>query len=289
MKLRVLSCKNCGDPLKQEHDKLVCQYCGGSYEIEKDSSDIEYEKIANAEEYLRITLQRSKLRLEQEYRAKEEHSREQKEHHHQQMQAIRRSSLRKTIIKLVITMLVVFVGMGFLVKFLRDSDKQKAAEKKEQERMMSLSWNPGYRLTPADLDEDFLNEYYDAILENEKDNHDGAVIFGSDDIWNATDYELMDTWLLTYADRNLICTTVKVTYTKGDGTTKDMYDMACTKNITVDDSGRINSEIKIYFEDSSTMDYFWHSNAELQPLIDENVNAKWEEEDNGCFKFDIKG
>ena len=67
MKLRTLNCKNCDAPLRQEGEKLVCQFCGSTFDIPKDANDIAYEQIINAEDYIRLSLAKSLLGLEKKY------------------------------------------------------------------------------------------------------------------------------------------------------------------------------------------------------------------------------
>ena len=64
MKLRTLDCKNCAAPLRQEGDKLVCRSCGSVFDIPGDANDIEYDRIINAEDYIRLELAKSILALE---------------------------------------------------------------------------------------------------------------------------------------------------------------------------------------------------------------------------------
>ncbi len=69
---RVENSQSCNAPLRLEGEKLVCDFCGASFDIEKDSNDIEYEKLANAEKYILQSLTSSKSKMEEFYQKKEE-------------------------------------------------------------------------------------------------------------------------------------------------------------------------------------------------------------------------
>ena len=72
MKLKVMNCRNCNAPLHLEGVKLVCAFCGGTFDIEKDESDVEYEKTVNAEAYILQSLTETTTRMQDYYRKQEE-------------------------------------------------------------------------------------------------------------------------------------------------------------------------------------------------------------------------
>ncbi len=45
MKLVNMQCPNCGSPLTQEGEQLICHACGGTFTVDYDDSDVEYERI----------------------------------------------------------------------------------------------------------------------------------------------------------------------------------------------------------------------------------------------------
>lgn len=287
MKLRNLECNNCGSPLKQDEGKLVCEYCGGVFDIPKDSSDVAFEKIANAEEYIRINLQRSKLALERKYKNLEEQSKTKKEQDYQNTVVRRRKANTSAIIKMVVMMLIIFVGMAALISVCIKNSNRRNAEKKEKETQAALVWKPGYRLTPSDLGEDFLNEFDEAVIAKAQGDHDKTYEDDNEVNWEATDYEIIDTYFVTDDDKNVLSAIVQITFTSESGETKDMYKMYCQKNITVDSSRKIDTEINLYSEESSTNENYWDCDSDLQVLIDETVNAWWRDENRGCLKFTV--
>ena len=71
MRLKVMNCRNCNAPLHLEGEKLVCAFCGASFEIEKDAADIEYEKTVNTEAYILQSLNQETAALNKYYQEAE--------------------------------------------------------------------------------------------------------------------------------------------------------------------------------------------------------------------------
>ena len=266
MKLRTLDCKNCAAPLRQEGDRLVCAYCGSSFDIPADANDIEYEKIINAEDYIRLSLAKSLVNLENSYMTKEQINEEKRAN----IRRGRRERLKKNLIKAVIMMVLITIAEGaliFLVLFKNDDDSSKDVTKE-----VSV-WDPGFRITPDDLrsDKEFMDYISNGIIAQDKEGHDGAVIFSSEDIWNVVkDPEIIGRYLVTEEDGNTLYILFKVTYETDDGRTLEMYDLLASRKLTVGTDGKIVYE---GFEGCTTdeYDFRFHSNPELQPLYDDYI------------------
>lgn len=283
MKLRTLNCKNCDAPLRQEGEKLVCQFCGSTFDIPKDANDIAYEQIINAEDYIRLSLAKSLLGLEKKYSDQALMNQANRDRDLQMRRARMTNMLKRTAIYMVIALMV---ALFFTVLTLKLSDNRRQSKKPVVEE---VTWNPGYRITPSDLkaDKEFGKLLDGGLIEEERQGYDdhGAIIFGSDDIWNISkDPEILGKYLVTEEDRNTLYIVYKITFEKGDGTIKEMYDCQAYEKITIDEDGNIVYDRK---EGKNTDDYDFrfHADPELEPIMETYINPNKAVSSKYMFEF----
>lgn len=267
MRLRTLDCKNCAAPLRQEGAKLVCRSCGSVFDIPNDASDIEYERIVNAEDYVRLELAKSILELENSYKTQEQINQEKRD---KDFAARRNRTIKVT------GMIVLFASISMIVSFVIGavlfSAVQNARYKKERAQAATETevWDPGYRITPNDLKNDrkFWDYINSDIIAETKAGYDsrGSVIFGSDEIWGVNrDPEIIGRYLITTKNSNALYIIFKVTFENVDGSTKEMYYCCASENIKVNEKGKI-----VYgaFEgkDTDTHDFRFYSETDLDSI-----------------------
>lgn len=286
MKLRTLDCKNCAAPLRQEGEKLVCRACGSVFEIPRDASDIEYSQIINAEDYIRLELAKSLLALENSYKTQEQISKEKRE----QEYAARRKRLVKVlgIVILVECLSTIFFyilgGVLFFGAYGIRNKRQKAQETDE-----TAIWDPGYRVTPSDLENDteFWEYINSGIIKDTWEYYDsrGSVIYSSDEIWGVnSDPEMIYRCLITEEKNNALYIIFKVTFENIDGSTKEMYCCCAAENIKVDEKGNIvYDKFKQMETDTYILDF--RSNADLDSIYEEYINGNEYDDDRYVFEF----
>ena len=286
MKLRTLDCKNCAAPLRQEGEKLVCRACGSVFEIPRDASDIEYSQIINAEDYIRLELAKSLLALENSYNTQEQISKEKRE----QEYAARRKRLVKVlgIVILVECLSTIFFyilgGVLFFGAYSIRNKRQKAQETDE-----TAIWDPGYRVTPSDLENDteFWEYINSGIIKDTWEYYDsrGSVIYSSDEIWGVnSDPEMIYRCLITEEKNNALYIIFKVTFENIDGSTKEMYCCCAAENIKVDEKGNIvYDKFKQMETDTYILDF--RSNADLDSIYEEYINGNEYDDDRYVFEF----
>ena len=286
MKLRTLDCKNCAAPLRQEGEKLVCRACGSVFDIPSDASDIEYERIINAEDYIRLELAKSILELENSYKNQEKINQEKRD--------IDLRTRRKRLIK-VLGIIALFECLSMIIWFVFEavlfSAVYNVRRKKQetQEAAETAVWDPGYRVTPSDLKHDrkFWNYINSDIVEKTKEGYDsrGSVIFSSDEIWGVNeDPEIIDRFLITTDDGNALYIIFKVTFENVDGSTKEMYYCCAAENITVNEKGKIVYDM---FEGKETdsFDLRFHSEPELDSIYETYINGNKYDYDRYVFEL----
>ena len=283
MKLRTLNCSNCEAPLRQEGDKLVCAYCGGTFDIPTDATDSEYEKIINAEDYIRLSLAKSILGLEKKYATQQQINQAKRDEQLRQKRARMVRAVIKGCVSIMFAMLILF-GMIFLVlKFGGNSKKNNTSETTE------VTWNPGYRITPSDLraDKDFAALIDGGMIEDERSGYDdrGAIIFSSEDIWNISkDPEILVRYLITEEESNALYVVYKITFETNDGRVKEMYDCQAYEDLKINDDGKIEyyrKEGKI----TDDYDFRFHANPELEPLMEQYINCNFNDSNKYIFEF----
>lgn len=286
MKLRTLDCKNCAAPLRQEGEVLVCKSCGSVFNIPKDANDVEYDKIINAEDYIRLELAKSLLELENKYKTQEQINQEARDRAYNER--------RKRIFKIVglitlIAALATLVGGlfegGIWAVMIGISLKKNEAAKATE----TVVWDPGYLITPSDLkaDKDFWNYISDGIIKETKEGYDsrGSVIFSSDEIWGVnTDPEVIGRYLFTSDDGNVLYIIFKVTFENVDGSKKEMYYCCASEKIKLDANGKIVYD-RFQGQDTDTHEDRFHSETDLNSIYEKYINDKKTDSNWFCFEF----
>ena len=282
MKLKVMNCKSCNAPLRLEGEKLVCDFCGASFDIEKDSNDIEYEKLANAEKYILQSLTSSKSKMEEFYQKKEEESiRKEKEDEERRKQLAKdvRKKTRRDLLKYGIFFLILIAGMILLIRFSDDRrEKRKAEEKASQiEKNRDV---PSYRVTDTQLKKDSktLQKIHELALDYErKEVHCDELIEDFQVTWNmVSDPQILEEYLFTTEKGNGVYMLLKVTLESDDGRTRDVYDCVVVSDITVNREGKLSIPKDVYVnsEKASDYDYFWDGSPDETLIKSEIIEGK---------------
>ena len=286
MKLRTLDCKNCAAPLRQEGEKLVCRACGSVFDIPSDANDIEYERIINAEDYIRLELAKSILELENSYRNQEKINQEKRD--------IDLRTRRKRLIK-VLGIIALFECLSMIIWFVFEAVlfstvySVRNKKQRESEAAETAVWDPGYRVTPSDLkgDRKFWNYINSDIIAETKAGSDsrGSVIFSSDEIWGVNkDPEIIDRCLITTDGGNALYIIFKVTFENVDGSTMEMYYCCAAEDITVNEKGKIVYDM---FEgkDTDSHDVRFHSETDLDSIYETYINGNKYDYDRYVFEL----
>ena len=267
MKLKVMNCKNCNAPLQLQDDKLVCAFCGGVFEIEKDRSDVEFEKYANADKYILQSLQNQKAEMEEYYRHQEEEKIRQEQERERRLKEERkeraRKARRKTFVHLIICVILAAIAF-YALKYLVDAAKTRKAEMQAANEAAAIkNRTNSYRITDTLLkkDPETLDMIWQLAVDYERnEQHDGAVIESSEDIWNLkSDPELVEQYLFTTERHSGIYMLLKVTLETDDGRSKELYDCIVVRDLTYDSDGNLvfPEEIEVFSAKASDYDYFW--------------------------------
>jgi len=279
MKLKVLTCNLCEAPMRFENGKLICDYCGAVREIEKDASDTEYEQIANAEEHIRLSLERQKQEME-DYFAQEEQRqieaeeeaarRERKRKIQERLRRLRRSLIRMGIIVAII------VAIGFLLKYMaqRRSEQMKTtvATTVEKEQVKKKD-----HVTKTDLlnDPQFLENTEKAALEQAKKVHYSNVIISSKEIWGLSGTpKLLESYLVTSENGNYLFFLYQSTLKTKAGDEKEVYNCIAVEDIEVSSDGKVSFNSRVYEEKAGEYDFYWRCSFDLEQLRGEVIDAK---------------
>ena len=158
MKLVNMQCPNCGSPLTQEGEQLICHACGGTFTVDYDDSDVEYERIKTEPERDQRKLEHEKQLLEKKYEL------DQKAWAEYDKRERKRSGKKKAmIISLIICGVVTYMTMCGIIMFVQQKQESNRREQERIEREESERNNtptpsptptpaPNYDLTPADID-----------------------------------------------------------------------------------------------------------------------------------------
>ena len=299
MKLRVMNCKNCGAPLHLVGEKLVCEFCSGVFDIEKDRSDIAYDNIVNAEEMIRRSLVDKKAEMQEYYRAQEEKMieaerlREEKE---KQERLARKRKARKELLRSFIIVTVLLVGCVFLIKFMKDKyNKDNVKPTTTQSAPTSAKKSARvYRVVPSQLegDKEFMDQVEELAIDYLHKEHEGAVIESSQDIWKMIqEPELVDKYLVTSDRSNNIYLVYKFTLETDDGRTKEAYNCVATPTIYAETDGSMHfydeDRVNLWIETSSEYEFFWHSDFDKDKLYDDIIRAKIKDEDHNYLVYDL--
>ncbi|MBO4649613.1 MAG: hypothetical protein J5653_00275 [Clostridiales bacterium] len=295
MKLVVMNCKNCNAPLHLVDGKLVCEYCNSITEIEKDSNNEAIERIANAEEYIRRSLDQKKVNLQQHYQELEAQKLEKEAYEEKLKKARHLRSMLKTIVRMVIMLVVlaaIVAGMIYLVK--KSDDKKKEQEAARYEEMMRNK-PESYRLTKTELlsDDAFMKEAEKMALKYLKEDHAGSIYEATDDglnIWSLEqEPELLEKYLITTDRGNGVYFFYKLVLETGDGQTKEGYDCVVISDIFMNKNGKIQSdgEYWIHSETSDTYDFYFGLDFDLVSMRNDIIEKKKASEDKLYFVFDL--
>ncbi|MCR5802925.1 MAG: hypothetical protein K6G47_01560 [Clostridia bacterium] len=284
MKLRTLNCKNCDAPLRQENNKLVCQFCGSTFDIPMDSNDIEYDRIINAEDYIRLSLAKNILGLEKKYSDQALLNQIKRERDSKMRRERMIKGLTKAFISMAAVMLVMLVITVVVLKVSNNNKERK----KEQAQVVEV-WNPGYRITPSDLraDKEFKELIDGGMIADERSGYDdrGAIIFSSDEIWNISkDPEIIGRYLITEEGSNMLITVYKITFETNDGRVKEMYDCQAYENLTIDENGKIVYSRKDG-KNTDDYDFRFHADPELEPIMEQYIDCNFNVRSIYIFEF----
>ena len=243
MKLKQMTCKNCNAPLKLEGDKMVCSYCGGVFEIEKDKEDIEYEMVTHAEEYILRSLTDTKAAMNERFE-REEQERIRREEDElaarlQREKEIRRKrrirNLRDFII-VVVLFAVIFFGAKYL------SDKYGVDKEEQEAKRIANGHEKTYRVTKKQLlaNEDFYEDMIEKAEERERSLYRFGLYDDDGVIWNLDDDpEILEKYLVTFDSGNSLYVMFKTTLSDPDGNTMEIYNYIGVEDFTADKKGKL--------------------------------------------------
>jgi len=296
MKLRVMNCKNCDAPLRLSEGKLVCDFCNSAFEIEKDSSDVAYENIVNAEEMIRRSLTDQKAEIEAHFREQEQKKIAQEEERERQRKEFAKRERRRRMIRsirsLIITILIC-AAMAFGAKFLMEKyKKDQPVTTNNSSAPTTAKKKDSYRIVPWQLeqDEEFMGSLRQLIIDCEKEEHDRAVIQSSKDIWNMVEDPTIEEMCLFTSDReNGLYCIVKVVLQTKDGRTTEGYDCLVIQDLIIDEKGKVKQGEKArnHFEHSSSHDYFWGLDFDRDVLYSEKITEKRTEVEYIYFPMEL--
>ena len=295
MKLRIMNCKNCNAHLRLQDDKLVCDFCNSVFDIEKDESDVEYEKTVNAEEYILRSLQDKTAQLQEFYQKEEQKKIEMEEKRDREIKERRREARRKARIHLIkeCIMVLLIVGISFIaVKYLRSKYLNEDNLRGGNQNQTTETRPKTYRVTKSQLldDKKFLDKADEMAFEFEREEHEGAVILSSDEIWNMTsDPEVLERYLVTSDASNGIYEFLQVTMDAGDGRTLVGYVCVVIPNILVDEDGQVYQEDHALtrVQEPADFDYTWKMSFDYEVLKDEVLTEIKKDAERNYFVFEL--
>ena len=278
MKLKVMNCKNCNAPLHLEEGKLVCAFCGASYEIEKDADDIEYEKTVNAEAYILQSLTQETNDLNEHYRREEAKKLAREKAREEEIAARRRENLKKSIfsaIKSIIVFTLIPAGIILVVHLSSKKDDEKAAREKEA-RIAKAEQAQTYRVTKTELENDksAMRKIEKLFYEYESSEYEEVEKEIDDEIWVlAQDPEIVSTYLMTTEDDSTVYSFVKAVFTTSDGRTKEVYSCVALDGLKVDKKGNVKLDPKerVYSPEASDYEYYWRGGFDRDLLYEEVI------------------
>lgn len=282
MKLVVMNCKNCNAPLHLVDGKLVCEYCNSVTDIPKDSSDEAFERVANAEEYIRRTLDQKKENLQKYYQEKEAEKLEKEANEEKLRKARRLRSTLKSMVKVFVTLLFIAILVAVLIHFANENVKRKEKEAAERYEEMMKNKPASYRLTKTELLSDgaFAEESEKMALEYLKEDHSRSIYQATDDglaIWSMEqEPELLSKYLITTDRGNGLYFFYKVILETGDGKTMEGYDCVVIDDVHLGKSGKIESDgdYRIHNEKSNTYDFYFGLDFDYNSMMTEIVELK---------------
>ncbi len=295
MKLKIQSCPQCEAPLHLEGERLVCEYCGFNKEIEKDSNDIAYEQIANAEEFIRRSLQNKKAEL-QEYYAEQERKQLEKEEEEARRQRKRKieGMVRrlKSMLKSCIIIIVLFVAVRMLGPILFDKIKETKAQRatvnttttnKEKVRKNNQVGKSDILADPS-----VMEKAEKMALEYVTDQHDRGILISSLEIWNISGTpKLLEKYYISSENKNGLYFIYETTIATKQGDTKTAYDCVVLYGITVSSDGTVTLPDRVHDEKAEDYDFFWHAGFSLENLKKDVLDEKRENKMTRYFIFEL--
>ena len=280
MKLKVMNCRNCNAPLHLEGEKLVCAFCGGTFDIEKDESDVEYEKTVNAEAYILQSLTETTTRMQDYYR-KQEEEKLRKEERQLQAEKERRQAIRKRQIlgwiKTFIIIAVIGLGITILADYLRKSSEERRAGQKTVQAEKAAEAT-SFRVTGSELasDEDAKEQIYELIRDFEEEEYRDSVFESEEDDWKYNgDPEVIRSVLITTDKDNLLFTIVKVTLSTDDGREKELFHCLTFSDLKVDRKGNVElTSTRVESREASDYDAFWRAGFDPELLYEEVIDSE---------------
>ncbi|MBR3342251.1 MAG: hypothetical protein IKG30_11605 [Clostridiales bacterium] len=278
MKLKVMSCKNCNAPLHLEDGKLVCAFCGASFYIEKDASDIEYEKTVNAETYIRQALAKETNELNEYYKITEAGKIAQEKVREEEEIIKRRENLKKSLffgIKTFIVITLISAGIISLVQFSLKNDEKRAAREKEN-RIAKAEQSVTTRVTKTELENSpkALKKIESLVYDFESSEYEEKEKEVDDEIWvMSQEPEIVSTYLLTTEEDNTVYSFVKTVFKTSDGREKEVYNCVAIDGLTVDTKGKVTLDPKehVYSPEASDYEYYWRGGFDKDLLYEEVI------------------
>ena len=278
MKLKVMSCKNCNAPLHLEGGKLVCAFCGSSFYIEKDDSDIEYERTVNAEAYILQSLTKETNELNEYYKMTEAGKLAQEKVREEKDLLKRRENQKKSIffgIKSFIIITLISAGIIFSVQFSLKNDDKKAAREKEA-RIAKAEQAVTTRVTKSELENSpkVLNKIENMVYDFESSEYEEEEKEVDDEIWVISqDPKIVSTYLLTTEEDSTVYSIVKTVFKTSDGREKEVYNCVAIDGLTVDKKGNVKLDPKehVYSPEASDYEYYWRGGFDKDLLYEEVI------------------
>ena len=278
MKLKVMNCKNCNAPLHLEEGKLVCAFCGASFDIEKDASDIEYEKTVNAEAYILQSLTRETDELNERYRQVEAQKLAKEKRKEEEEARRRRDNLKKSIftgIKSFIIITLISAGIIVLVEVASKKETERNAREKEA-AIAKAEQAQTTRVTKSELEASgkVMSKIEDMVLEYEYGEYDEKEKEVDDVIWVLTkEPEIVSTYLLTTEDKSTVYSFVRVVFENEDGEEKEVFSCVALNGLTVDKKGNVHldPDEDVYSREASDYQYYWRGGFDRDLLYQEVI------------------
>ena len=278
MKLKVLTCKLCESPMHFEDGKLVCAYCGAVRDVEKDASDAEYEQIANAEEHIRLSLERQKQELEDYYAQEEQRQIEAEEEAARQerkrkiKEKMRR--LRRTLIIFGVILAVCFAS-GFMIKYYvqRDAKTEMATPVTTQKEDIRKNDH----VSRADLlkDPHFLEQAEGAALQQAEKVRSSNIIVSADERWSLSGTPiLLETYLVTSKNESYLFFFYQSTLTTKAGDKREVYNCIAMQDIQVSSDGKVSYGSRVYEQKGGDYDFLWKCAFDLEQIRGEIIGSK---------------
>ena len=278
MRLKVMNCRNCNAPLHLEGEKLVCAFCGASFEIEKDAADIEYEKTVNTEAYILQSLNQETAALNKYYQEAEAQKLAKEQKREEEIKRRKREAQKKSIIsgiKTFVILAILALGMAILVKYGSKVSAERKAREKEA-RIAKAEQAVSFRVTKSDLENDpeVLDEIEKMIYDFEESEYEETEKEVDDEIWTMTEEpRIVASYLLTTEKRNTFISFVKTVFATSDGREKEVYNCVALDDLTVDTKGKVKLDPKknLYTIEASDYEYYWRGGFDQELLYEEVI------------------